>query len=766
MADDGVLGELLVLITGNASGLISAFQEGSAASQEAEEKISTHTGKMAAGMQAMAAAAAAYIAVEAVKSFAEFIESVVEGSMEGISHITLLAAEFGVTSEAMDSLKVAGAEVGLSIDSVAGSMKLMENNLAKAAEGTGTAVAALSKLGLSAEDLAELKPDEQMRAIADAFTGLSTQADKASVATGLFGRQGIQMINILDGGAKGFDAAQEKAAKFNQELNATDSAQVYEAAKAIVDVQLAFEGLANVLTVALAPYITSISKQLVDMVVGAQNWGETFKNAIGGVLQFLDYLNTGWQEGQKAWAGFEVAVNYLALGVVQLGQVFDVIFESIYNVLTAFGKYTEDINEVISASFRNVWDMAGNYVKEFVAAAGVNFGNLITLVASAMQAAHMKGAADVQELGLSIHATSTALASAAEKDNKDVAKSWASLGDEATLAGKQMADAWNAPAKSSDFMQKLVDAQTAALANAQANWQKILDKPLDLHAWAEWGKSVVAIAQSTAEQVTQKTTSGANTTADAQIAADRRYLNSFFSTKKQEEAEENANYQRDLARAKAAEAATHTSQAQSAAINEQINQNHAKNMANIDDGYFGWLLDEQEVTDKQRETMATSLLGSLASMMSSHNKRMFEIGKAASYAETVISTGKAAMNAYSAMAGITLVGPVLGALAAAAAIAYGASQLSSIASTSFEGGGSPGGAPSSSVSAPSTASPSASGATSSLPGSGVPGQGGAAGVTIVLQGQSGFTAQQIRDMIGQINTQASNGATLVTVNQK
>lgn len=56
------------------------------------------------------------------------------------------------------------------------------------------------------------------------------------------------------------------------------------------------------------------------------------------------------------------------------------------------------------------------------------------------------------------------------------------------------------------------------------------------------------------------------------------------------------------------------------------------------------------------------------------------VGKAVAIAQTTIDTYKSATAAYSALAGITIVGPVLGALAAAAAVAAGLSNVKKIAS--------------------------------------------------------------------------------------
>lgn len=105
-----------------------------------------------------------------------------------------------------------------------------------------------------------------------------------------------------------------------------------------------------------------------------------------------------------------------------------------------------------------------------------------------------------------------------------------------------------------------------------------------------------------------------------------------------------------------------------------------------------------------------SIMGSVAELWQNDIKRRQEQGKiseeeaekefnrtkALSYGQTVLSTASAAMGAYNSLADIPYVGPVLGALAAAAAIAAGAVQLQTIANQKYgdmSGGGSGGNNP-------------------------------------------------------------------------
>jgi hypothetical protein len=87
-----------------------------------------------------------------------------------------------------------------------------------------------------------------------------------------------------------------------------------------------------------------------------------------------------------------------------------------------------------------------------------------------------------------------------------------------------------------------------------------------------------------------------------------------------------------------------------------------------------------------------SMFGNLSSLMQSGNKKMFEIGKTAAKAQTVVSTISSAQKSYESLAGIPIVGPALGAAAAAAAVVAGGVRLNAINSTSFAGGGSTSGA--------------------------------------------------------------------------
>lgn len=132
------------------------------------------------------------------------------------------------------------------------------------------------------------------------------------------------------------------------------------------------------------------------------------------------------------------------------------------------------------------------------------------------------------------------------------------------------------------------------------------------------------------------------------------------------------------------------------------------------------IADWEALSDEEREkrkldaaTGTLTAIGSLVELFAGKSKaqqeRAFKIQKGVATAQALIDTYKAATSAFSSMSGIPIVGPVLGGIAAAGAIAAGIVNVKKIQAQKFDGGGGdPGGV------AP-TVSSSLSGATGGAP---------------------------------------------------
>jgi hypothetical protein len=102
-----------------------------------------------------------------------------------------------------------------------------------------------------------------------------------------------------------------------------------------------------------------------------------------------------------------------------------------------------------------------------------------------------------------------------------------------------------------------------------------------------------------------------------------------------------------------------------------------------------------EMTAEQQQDIASSTAGNLSKIMGEQTVA----GKAFAVIQATIDTYKGATSAYASLAGIPVVGPALGAVAAGAAIVAGIANVKAITSAGSGGGGGGGGG---SVSAPAT----------------------------------------------------------------
>lgn len=92
------------------------------------------------------------------------------------------------------------------------------------------------------------------------------------------------------------------------------------------------------------------------------------------------------------------------------------------------------------------------------------------------------------------------------------------------------------------------------------------------------------------------------------------------------------------------------------------------------------------VQNSQYFKATNQALSDLSSLRSSKDKKQFEVGKAAAIAQATVQTFLGATQAFTSLSSIPIVGPILGAVAAAAAIASGMNQISQIKAQQFTGG--------------------------------------------------------------------------------
>lgn len=113
-----------------------------------------------------------------------------------------LSARTGISARSLIVLRQAFQDVGIGADSVGQRVNMMQRAIFEAATSGGAAADALAGIGLSAQALATLSPEQQFTEVAAAISAIADPAQRSAAAMAIFGRSGAELLPLFaEGGA-------------------------------------------------------------------------------------------------------------------------------------------------------------------------------------------------------------------------------------------------------------------------------------------------------------------------------------------------------------------------------------------------------------------------------------------------------------------------------------------------------------------------------------------------------------------------------------
>ena len=116
---------------------------------------------------------------------------------------------------------------GADMETLEAGLRRMQKVVVEAADGSEAARDTLQKLGIAVGDLKALTPDEQFKLIADKLSKIENPALRAALAMDIFGKSGTKLLPLMNDGAAGIEALQEKARRLGLTIS-TEDAQAAE----------------------------------------------------------------------------------------------------------------------------------------------------------------------------------------------------------------------------------------------------------------------------------------------------------------------------------------------------------------------------------------------------------------------------------------------------------------------------------------------------------------------------------------------------------
>lgn len=196
----------------------------------------------------------------------------IKQTMAAIDATAKLADQLQIGTEALKGFELAAKINGASMQDMQKGLQMMTRRLAETKAGIGQAKYGLDAMGLSARDLIMMGPEEAFLTIADSISQMASASDKAFAAYNMFGRGGMQLLNMLNKGRAGLEAYRKEAEKLGIAFSRYDASKVEAANDAITRAKAVLEGLRNTLVIELAPAVEA-------MATGFTEWANSGEGA-------------------------------------------------------------------------------------------------------------------------------------------------------------------------------------------------------------------------------------------------------------------------------------------------------------------------------------------------------------------------------------------------------------------------------------------------------------------------------------------------------
>jgi len=280
---------LRVLVTASTAPFKKALKSASATSKRFGKSIGA-IGKRVARFRAV-------VGLAAVAGLTLLIKQ----AFSAIDAMGKLSGNIGIATDKLAGFHLAAELGGVSAALMDKSLIKMTRSVGQAGQGLSTQVRAFAQLGLTFDDLKNKTPSEQFEAIADGMTGIATASERAAVAADIFGRSGVELINILGGGAAALQAAQAEADAFGLSVSGIEAKQVEQANDAFLKVKRALTGIGRQIAIAVAPLVEHLSEKFIEAATAGGGIGNVVAKgmkiagaSIGFILDAIDSWEFAW----------------------------------------------------------------------------------------------------------------------------------------------------------------------------------------------------------------------------------------------------------------------------------------------------------------------------------------------------------------------------------------------------------------------------------------------------------------------------------------
>lgn len=216
-------------------------------------KLQEQLGKVKLGFGKIGGAITAAFSTAAVKKIIDTGEQ-----------IGRLSNKLDISTNNLSELKYAAERCGVEFGTLTSGLEQISMRISEAARNSGEAKDALRLLGLSARELAQVAPNEQMSLIAASLLRVRDESDRARLAVKLFGSEGTALLPILEQGEDGIKRLREEAKQLGLSLSRDQCDAMTKFNAELAKLQAVMTSLITSVLVPVLPLLTAFFAAIGD----------------------------------------------------------------------------------------------------------------------------------------------------------------------------------------------------------------------------------------------------------------------------------------------------------------------------------------------------------------------------------------------------------------------------------------------------------------------------------------------------------------------
>jgi len=211
------------------------------------------------------------------------ISAFVKQSIDAADSMSKLSQKSGVAVESLVELNYAASLSDVSTEGLATGLRKLSQNMAEAAKGSKEQAAAFAAVGVNVQNLdGSLKgADEVLKELATRFSNFKDGPEKAALAIELFGKQGAELIPLLNGGAAGLSEMADEARSLGVVFGADLAKNAETFNDNLTRIQASSQGAATAIAGQLLPTLNLLTQEFI----AAKDGSQSFATSLGGGLR-------------------------------------------------------------------------------------------------------------------------------------------------------------------------------------------------------------------------------------------------------------------------------------------------------------------------------------------------------------------------------------------------------------------------------------------------------------------------------------------------